>query len=165
MPKRSRKGRQIQLDRARARTFADHQVELRVFHGRIQHFLDDRTQAVYFIDEQYIAGFEIGEQRRQVAGALEHRTGGLPQIHLQFVGDDVRQSGLAETRRPEYQDMIQGFAAHARRLDENVHLGFDVWLPDVVAEALWAYRAVDQFIVAAAGAGNHPILFYAHKRF
>ncbi len=130
-----------------------------------KHFLDHRTQAVYFIDEQHVARLEIGEQCRQIAGALEHRARGLAQIHFQFVGDDVRQRGLAETGRPEYQYMIQGFAAHARRLDENVHLRFDVRLPDVIGEGLGAHRPIDHFIVAAAGAGNDPILFDAHARF
>jgi len=45
----------------------------------------------------------------------------------------VRQCGFAEAGRPEYQYVIQGFAAHARRLDENVHLRFDVGLTDVIA--------------------------------
>jgi hypothetical protein len=39
-----RERRQIELDRARAGTLADHEIELRVLHGRVQHFLDHRTQ-------------------------------------------------------------------------------------------------------------------------
>src|SRR3546814_3265869 len=45
-----RERRQIEPDRARSRTFADHDVELVVLHRRVQHFLDDRTQAMNFID-------------------------------------------------------------------------------------------------------------------
>ena len=156
MPNRSRNGdveqtragrgahqgerRQIELDRARARALADHQIELRVFHGRIQHFLDHGTQAVNLIDEQHVPRFEIGQQRCQITGPFEHRTGGLAQIHTQFVGNDVRQRGLAEAGRPKYQYMIQGLAPLARGLYENIHLRLDVRLPDVVGQRLRAHR-------------------------
>ncbi|MNJ56341.1 hypothetical protein D3C77_518810 [compost metagenome] len=36
------KGGQVELDRAGCRAFADHDVELEILHGRVQHFLDDR---------------------------------------------------------------------------------------------------------------------------
>jgi hypothetical protein len=61
-------------------------------------------------------------KRRQIARALQHRSRGLPQIDLELIGDDVRQGGLAEARRPEDQHVIQGLAALARRLDEDLHL-------------------------------------------
>ena len=48
------KRRQIQLDRACGRAFADHDVELEVLHGWIKDFLDNRRQAMDFIDKQHI---------------------------------------------------------------------------------------------------------------
>ena len=65
---------------------------------------------------------------------------------------------------PEDQDVIQRFAAHAGRLDEDVHLRFDIRLPDVVGKGFRTHRPIDEFIVAAAGAGNDAILFDAHAR-
>jgi hypothetical protein len=125
MPKRSRsglvsmparvvaptrvKGRQIKFDRARCRAFANHDVELEVLHCRIQHFFDDRRQSMDFIDEQHIARFQIGQQRRQIAGALEYRAGGALDRNTHFLGDDIGQSGLAQARRPEDQGVIQRF--------------------------------------------------------
>ena len=47
---------------------ADDKVELKIFHRRIEHFLNLRVQTVDLVDEQHVAGFKIGEQCRQVAG-------------------------------------------------------------------------------------------------
>ncbi len=71
MPKRSRSGevsrparvvaptrvngRQVQLDGARRRALADHDVELVVLHRRVQHLLDHRGQAMDLVDEQHVA--------------------------------------------------------------------------------------------------------------
>ena len=78
-------GRQIQLDGARRRPLADHDVELIVLHRRIEHFLHHRRQTMDLVDEQHVARLQVGEQGRQVAGPLEHRPGGLAQVHAQFV--------------------------------------------------------------------------------
>ena len=116
-----------------------------------------------FIHEQDIARLEIGEQCRQVARTLEDGAGSLAQIHLQFIGDDIRQRGLAETRGPENQHMVQRLAALPRRLDEDCHLILDVRLPDVVGESSRPHSPVDHFVVAAAGACNDAILFDTHR--
>jgi hypothetical protein len=60
-------------------------------------------------------GFEIGQQRGQVAGALQHRARGLAQVDAQLVGDDVRQRGLAEAGRAEDQHVVERLAALAAR--------------------------------------------------
>ena len=68
------------------------------------------------IDEQHIARLQVGQQRGQVAGPLEHRTGGLAQIDAQLGGDDVGQRRLAQARWPEDQHVIERLAAlRARR--------------------------------------------------
>ena len=67
--------RQVELDRARGRTFTDHDVDLEVLHRRIQDLLDHGRQAVNLVDEQYVARLQVGQQGGQVAGALDHRAG------------------------------------------------------------------------------------------
>ena len=120
-----RERRQIELDRARRRALADHDVELIVLHRRIEHLLDHRAQAMDLIDEQHVARLQIGQDRRQVAGPLQHRTGGLAQVDAQLGGDDVRQRGLAQARRTEDQHVIERLGAHARRVDEDRQLRLD----------------------------------------
>ena len=65
--------REIDLDRARRRPLADDEVELEILHRRIEDFLDRRIEPVDLVDEQHVALFEIGEQRREIAGLGDHR--------------------------------------------------------------------------------------------
>ena len=115
-----------------------------------------------FIHEQDVARLQIGQQSGQIARTLEHGAGGLPQVDLQLIGNDVRQRGLAEPRWTEDQNVVQCLAALPRRLDENRHLILYVRLSDIVGEAFRAHGAIDHLIVAAAGACNDPILFDTH---
>ena len=139
---------QVELDRARGRSLADHDVELEVFHRRIEDLLDDRAQAMDLVDEQHVVRLQVRQQRRQVAGALDHRSGRLPQAHAQLVRDDVRERGLAETRRAEDQHVIERLASVARGLDEDLHLRLDGRLADVVRKLLRAHGAVERGFVA-----------------
>ena len=114
------------------------------------------------VDEQHVPRLEIGQQRRQIAGPLENRAGCLAEIHLELVGDDVRQGGLAEPRGSENQHVIQRLAAHARRLDRDVEQLDDLGLAHVVRDALGSHRAVDFFVLGNRGGGDDSIRFYAH---
>jgi hypothetical protein len=68
---------------------------------------------VDFVDEQHVVRFEVGQDGGQVAGALEHRAGGLAQVDAHFGGDDVGQRGLAQARRAEEQHVVERLAALA----------------------------------------------------
>ena len=65
-------GRSI-LHRARRRPLADDEVELEILHRRIEDFLDRRGQAMDLVDEEHVALFEVGQQRREIAGLGDHR--------------------------------------------------------------------------------------------
>ena len=69
---------------------------------------------------------------------------------------------LPRPGRTENQHVIERLAAHARGLDEDVHLSLDVRLPDVVGEALRPHGAIHHLIVAPGGARYDPILLDAH---
>ena len=71
-----REFREIDLDRARRRPLADDEIELEILHRRIEDFLDRGIEPVNFVDEEDVALFEIGEERRKVAGLRDHRAGG-----------------------------------------------------------------------------------------
>ncbi len=89
------KRREIDLHRARRRPLADDEVELEVLHRRIKDFLHRRVEPVDLVDEQHVARLEIGEQRGEIAGLGDHRTGGGAEIDAQFARHDLRQRGLA----------------------------------------------------------------------
>ena len=64
---------EVDLHRTRRRPFADDEIELKILHRRIEDFLDRRIEAMDLVDEQHIALFEIGEERRKIAGLGDHR--------------------------------------------------------------------------------------------
>ena len=123
-----------QLDRPRARPLADHDVDLEVLHRRVEDFLDRRTHAVDFVDEQHVARLQVGEDRREVARLLEHGTGRRPHRDAQLVADDVRERRLAESGRAEEQHVIERLAALPRGRDRHVEIRAHALLADVVVE-------------------------------
>ena len=100
------------------------------------------------VDEQHVAVFEIGEQRREVAFG-DHRAGGGAEIDAQFARDDLRQRGLAQPRRPDEQHMIERFLARPRRLDEHRKVRARLLLADELGEPLRAQRGFRAVFVAA----------------
>ena len=110
-----------------------------------------------FVDEQDIARFQIGEQRGQVAGPLDHRPRGLAQIDAHLGRDDVRQSGLAESWRPEQQDMIQRLPTRPSGLNENFQLFAHRLLADVLGQPPRSNSPIQRGILAAGGRGNQTI--------
>ena len=110
-----RERRQVELDGARRRALADHDVELVVLQRRIQDFLDHRAQAMDLIDEQHVVRLQVGEDRardRPAAPAPGRRSGAGSTPSS--CGDDVRERGLAEARRPEQQHVVERLAARPR---------------------------------------------------
>ncbi len=159
MPKRSRSGDvssparvvapiererlQRELDGACRRPFANHDVELKILHRGIQHFLDHGREPMDLVDEQHVARLQVGQQGGEIAGPFEHRPRGLAQVHAQLARQDVGERGLAQSRRTEDQRVIQRLAALDRRLHENLHLRLDLLLADIVGQPLRPDGAID----------------------
>ena len=136
-----REGRQVDADGTRARPFSDDQVELEVLHRRIEDFLDLRVQAVDFVDEQHVARFEVGEQRREVAGPRDHRPGSAAESDSEFARDDARQGGLAEAGRAVEEHVVERLRPPPGGLDEHAEIVHGLALADEGGEAARA-RAV-----------------------
>jgi hypothetical protein len=67
------------------------------------------------VDEQHVVRLEVGQQRGQVAGALEHRPGGLAQVDAQLVGDDVASVVLPRPGGPKISTWSSASPRCARR--------------------------------------------------
>ena len=137
-----RERRKIDAHAARARAFADDDVEVIILHRGIKDFLHRRREAMDFIDEQHVARFEIGEKRREIARARDHRPGGGAKTDAQFARQNLRERGLAQARRPEQQHVIQRLAAPARSLHKHFEIGLGRGLADEFIEALRPERAI-----------------------
>ena len=99
----------------RPRPLADGDRQLAVLHRRIERLLERAVEAVDLVDEEHAARLERGQQRGDVALALERRAGGLHERHVELGGDDLRERRLAEPRRPGEQDVVERLAARRRR--------------------------------------------------
>jgi hypothetical protein len=149
MPKRSRRGVVIRLDRTRAGAFADHKVELEIFHRGIKDFLDRRIEAVDFIDEQHIARLEIGEDRCEIAGPGQHGARGRTEIDAQLAGHNLRQRRLAEARWSREQHMVERFGAGPRRLDEYREIFPRLLLAHELGQPLGPHTRLERILLRA----------------
>ena len=92
------------------------------------------------VDEEDVAVFEVGQQRREIAGLGDDGTGGGAEADAQLLGHDLRQRRLAEAGRPGEQHVVERFAAVARRLDEDAEVGARLLLADELGERLRTQR-------------------------
>jgi len=108
---------------------------------------------VDFVDEQHVVRFQVGQDGGQVAGPLQHRSRGLAQVHAHLGGHDVGQGGLAQARRAEQQDVVEGLAAPLGGVDEDGELLPDLGLTDVIRQALGPQGALDGFLLGRLALG------------
>ena len=138
---------QFDLNRAGRGAFVQHDVDFEVLHRRVEILLDDRAQPVDFVDEKHIARIQSREQSRQIARFVQHGTRRDAQLGTHFVGDDVGQRRLAQSRRAVQQYVVERIAAHQRRFDEYAEVFDDFVLSGEVAQFLRA-DSVLEFEVA-----------------
>jgi len=100
---------------------------------------------------------EVGEDRRQVTGALDRRAGSRAQIDLHFVGQDVGERRLAQAGRPVEQDVIEAVSASAGGFDQDSQVFLDPLLADHLPEQA---RAQAEFVrVIGGGEGREQARF------
>ena len=160
MPKRSRNGAdsiparvvaptsvkrlQRQLQRLRVRAAIDDEVDLEIFHRRIEKLFDDAPEPVNLVDEQDVAVFERGEDADEILRLLERRAAGRPEVRAELARDQARERRLAESRRTVKQHVLERLAAPLRGVDRDAQVLDDAFLADVLFErARTQARAVD----------------------
>ena len=147
---------EVDAHRARGRPLADDEVELVVLERGIEDLLDRRAQAVDLVDEQHVAVFEVGQQRREIAGLGDDRTRGGAEADTELPGHDLRERRLAEARRSGEQHMVERLAAIARGLDEDAEVGARLLLADELGERARPQRGLGGVGVALGG-GDEPV--------
>ena len=110
------------------------------------------------VDEQHVAGLQAGEDRRQIADALDRRPGGDAHADLHLGGDDVGERRLAEAGRAVQQHVVERLAALPRRLDADRDVVLDLLLVDVLVEAPRPQRCVRLHIAVERVARDHTRL-------
>src|SRR5262249_28645370 len=137
-----RERRQVERERARRRPLPDDDVEPEVLERRVQDLLDGAVQAVDLVDEEHVARLERGEDRGDVALALERGARDLADGDAELAADDLREGGLAEAGRAGEQNVVERLPAPARRVERHRELLLDPFLADEVGERLRAERTV-----------------------
>src|SRR5262245_4959231 len=138
---------QIEFNRTRRRPLPDHQIKLEILHRGIENLFNRRVKAMNLVNEEHVAFFKIGEQRGQIARLFDHRPGRGFDLRAHLAGDYSGHCGLAETRRPIEQHMIQRLAARAGGLDEDAQIVLDLLLADVFAQDLRAQREFNLLLI------------------
>lgn len=113
-----------------------------------------------FVHEQDVAFVEVGEQGSQIAGLGDDRAGRGAKAHAHFLGDDLRQRGLAKAGRAEEEHMVQRLASRLRSLDKDTQIAARGFLPDKFVERFRAQRGVD--ILDATSGGEQAV--FGHGR-
>ena len=102
---------------------------------------------MYFVHKQNVIGFQVGQQRREIACPFQHRARGLPQVHAHLIGNNMRQRGFTQTRWTEYQHMIECFRTLACRLNKNFHLLTYGRLSGILLKPFGAYGTVNCLVI------------------
>ncbi len=113
------------------------------------------------VDEQHVAVFEIGEQRREITGLRNHRPRRGAKPDAELLGHDLRQRRLAEAGRPRKQHMVERIAARLRRLDEHAQVRARLLLANEFCERARTDRRLEgvRFVLRRADeAFGHPVV-------
>ena len=129
-----KRGRSSRIERA-VGPFADQDVELEVLHGRVEDLFDGPGQTVDLVDEQDVAVLQVGEQRGQVARPHQRRAGGDAQPDAHLRRHDAGERGLAQTRGPGEQQVVDGLFAAPRRLEHDLEMLGQLRLPVELGQA------------------------------
>ena len=92
------------------------------------------------VDEKHVAFLQIGQQRGDVAGFLDCRTGSRTQLGAHFVRDDVGERRFAESWRAGQQNMVERFATSESGFHVNAQVLLDLTLADVFLDSSRAQR-------------------------
>ena len=151
-------GREVQLQGARGRALADHDVDLAVLHRRVEDLLDGRVQAMDLVEEEHVPPLEVGQEGGEVRAAFDDRARRLAEVRLHLVGDDVGEGGLAEARRAEDEDVVEGVPARPRGLDEEAELLAHRGLADVFVQPPGADAPFEQLLAALRLRGDDAVV-------
>ena len=119
------------MDAATGFPSPNHNVNVKVLHGAIQHFLYRHRQTVNLIDKEDIARLQIIKNGHQITSLFNDRTRSLLNIHTEFVGDDKGHSRLSQTWRTKKQSMVQRLIPQFSCFNKNLQLIFDLILTNI----------------------------------
>ena len=91
-----------------------------------------------FVDEQHVRLLQVGQQRREIAGARDHRARGRAKADAELTRHDLRERRFTEAGRTGEQDVIEWLVTPLGRGDEHAQVVADRRLADELVEPLRA---------------------------
>src|SRR3989344_6299667 len=101
------KRRQVKLDGASGRAFADNNIQNTGFHSWIKYFFHHFIEPVNFIYKKDIASSQIGKDGSQVADFLNSWTRSNFHLPARFFGDKMREGGFSQSGRTIKKNMLR----------------------------------------------------------
>jgi hypothetical protein len=126
--------REIHLDRSRTRARTDHDIDLIVFHRRVEDFFYHRLESVDFIDKEYIAGLETREHGEHICWLINSRSWSMTETCASFCCDEHRERRLSESWRPIEEDMFDIGISDFCWIQSDLEVFFYHRLPDIIRE-------------------------------
>ena len=99
--------RKIQTDGSGRGTLADHDINRKILHCRIEYLLHLTVQTMNLIHKKDISLLKVIQNGRHLSGFLDCRSGGHLHMSSHLIGNDSGQSSLTQTRRTVKKDVIQ----------------------------------------------------------
>jgi hypothetical protein len=119
---------------------------------------------VDLVDEQHVALVELGEDRGEVAGALDRRPAGDVQVHPHLGGDDVRQGRLAQPRWTGEEQVVSGLPTPASGLEHDRQVLLQLALADEVGEQAGSQAALFDLLAIGGDARVEELVTHAVLR-
>ena len=129
----------------------DGEVDAEVLHGGVDKLLDDGGQSVDFVDEEDVAGLEVGEDAHEVGRPDQCRAGGGFEVGVHFVGDDVGDGGFAQSGRAVQQDVLDGLLSLFGGGQGDMDFFAEPFLADALVERRWSQGQVVVCLFEVAG--------------
>ena len=154
---------QIDLYRASAWSFIDHDIDPVILHSGIQVFLHDRAQPVNLIDKKHVVLLQRGQYPGQISRLIQHRPRRDLETNPQLVRYNIRQRRLSQPGRPMQKHMIQRLLTHAGSHDEHLQVLHHLRLSAEVTE-----RKRPKHVLVLSLVFRHPgipyikIIFHIH---
>ena len=147
---------------ARARALPDNQVHAKIFHGRIQNFLERGLQAMDLVQKKEIARVQRSQHRRHVAFFLQQRPGRDLDRRAHFVRQNLRQCCFPQPRRPVQQNVVQRFPAVFRRIHCDFQVFLHAPLPDKILDTLRTDARLNPRVLCERFSRNNPVSSFRH---
>jgi hypothetical protein len=119
---------------------------------------------VDLVDEQDVALLELGEDGGEVAGPLQRRARRDVQRDTHLGRRDAGQGRLAEPRRAGEEQVVDGLAAPAGRLDDDRQVLLQLALADEVGEQPRPQPDLDEVLGLAGDARFEELVTHVAPR-